>query len=33
MVPTENTYTYRHEALQAALNYVEKRTLIAPLSV
>jgi SulP family sulfate permease len=27
MVPTENTYTYRHEALQAALNYVEKRTL------
>ncbi|MBA6292813.1 SulP family inorganic anion transporter [Colwellia sp. MB3u-70] len=32
MVPTENTYTYRHEALQAALNYVEKRTLIAPLS-
>jgi SulP family sulfate permease len=33
MVPTENTYTYRHEALQAALNYVEKRTLIAPLSL
>jgi hypothetical protein len=25
-VPTENTYTYRHEALQAALNYVGKRT-------
>ncbi|MBA6297236.1 SulP family inorganic anion transporter [Colwellia sp. MB02u-9] len=33
MVPKENTYTYRHEALQAALNYVEKRTLIAPLSL
>ena len=33
MVPTENTYTYRHEALQAALNYVEKRTLIKPLSL
>jgi SulP family sulfate permease len=26
MVPIENTYTYRHEALQAALNYVEKCT-------
>ncbi|TWX74036.1 SulP family inorganic anion transporter [Colwellia sp. C1TZA3] len=32
MVPTENTYTYRHEALQAALNYVEKKTATAPLS-
>jgi SulP family sulfate permease len=31
MVPTENTYTYRHEALQAALNYVENRAAETPL--
>jgi SulP family sulfate permease len=31
MVPKENGYTYRHEALQAALNYVENRAVETPL--
>ncbi|MBA6390853.1 SulP family inorganic anion transporter [Colwellia sp. BRX10-3] len=33
MVPKENSYTYRHEALQAALNYVENRAAETPLIV